>query len=80
MDLRRSGVLVVNLGGGAGLIESADDGLARFKRGWSNDRRTAYLCGRILDRRKYRELASRKAPNGSSFFPAYRAPPQVEEL
>ncbi len=58
---------------GAGVRPGADDGLARFKRGWATGTRTAYLCGRICDPARYRALA---APRGAAdgFFPAYRAP------
>jgi hypothetical protein len=64
----------VDLGSSAGL-EQADDGLARFKRGWSTDRRWAYLCGRILDPLRYRALLERHhAVDCLEYFPAYRAP------
>lgn len=33
-------------------------GLTRFKKGWSTCTRTAYLCGRIFDRKRYMALAS----------------------
>ncbi|MEZ5974386.1 MAG: sulfotransferase [Planctomycetota bacterium] len=41
------------LGGAAGLEEDASDGLTRFKAGWANERRTAWLCGRVLDEQRY---------------------------
>jgi hypothetical protein len=53
---------------GAGTGSSA--GLERFKRGWSPLTRPAYLCGRVLDRRRYEELSD----DASGYFPAYRAP------
>ena len=60
----------VDFGGGAGTVD-ADDGLTRFKRGWSNATRTAHLCGRILQPDTYEELsADGGAP--SDWFPAYR--------
>lgn len=68
-----AGIRWLSLGGaaGAGKVE-ADDGLARFKRGWSTGSRTMYLCGRILDRETYRQL-TRGASGTKSYFPAYRA-------
>jgi len=61
------------LGGGAGTF-AASEGLSRFKQGWSNETRPAYLCGRILDRDRYAELSAQSGNSGSSYFPAYRAP------
>lgn len=61
----------LGLGSNAGAANDADDGLARFKRGWSTGMKTVYLCGRVLDRERYRVLCGSDAPNGD-FFPAYR--------
>jgi hypothetical protein len=59
-------------GGVAGTDVQAPGGLGQFKRGWATTTRTAYFCGRILDRDRYDELAriQGRAPGG--FFPAYR--------
>lgn len=64
----------LNLGAGAGLISDGADGLSQFKRGWSNTRRTAYLCRRINDQDRYRALcaAAQVDAAGEEFFPAYR--------
>jgi len=70
-DLGESGCSLVLLGAGAGIEEDAEDGLSRFKRGWSNESRQSYLCGRILDRTAYERLGG---DDGSSYFPAYRNP------
>jgi hypothetical protein len=67
-----AGVERVLLGGGAGVF-AADEGLSRFKQGWSNDVRKAYFCGRILDRGKYADLVARTGQADNDFFPAYRA-------
>jgi Acetyltransferase (GNAT) domain len=66
--LRAKGVRWVDLGGSP---EGSADGLERFKRGWANGERTAYLCGRVLDRAAYERLASGR---GGDWFPAYRVP------
>ena len=62
----------LDLGGGAGLSVSAEDGLEAFKRGWANDQRPSFLCGRVLSPRVYDELC-RGNSQRISYFPAYRA-------
>ena len=64
------GVERIDFGGCAG-DRDGNDGLARFKRGWANDTRIAWLGGRVLDPARYFALAGTDAP--SHYFPAYRA-------
>ncbi|MFU8814849.1 MAG: GNAT family N-acetyltransferase [Pseudomonadales bacterium] len=65
-------VRYINMGGAAGPdSEGSANGLARFKKGWSNMTRMAYLCGKVMDPPAYANLA--KQAVDSSFFPAYRA-------
>ena len=64
----------IYLGAGAGLNPQADDGLTRFKRGWANNTRTVYLCGRILNKKKYDLLVKEFGPQQMNYFPAYRSP------
>lgn len=59
----------LDLGAGAGVVREAS-GLDRFKKGWSNGTRTAYLCGRIFDHEVYKELSQ---GSDIEYFPAYRA-------
>ena len=59
-------------GGGAGLDEGGRDGLAQFKRGWSNTTRTSFFCGRIFNRAAYDEICAAKGLRGEGYFPAYR--------
>lgn len=59
---------LVNLGGSAGVGEQ--DGLYRFKKGFSNAHALSHICGAILDQDAYKKL-SEKLPE-SSFFPRYR--------
>jgi hypothetical protein len=68
----RQGFEWLNLGAGAGAGTSAESGLNRFKQGWSTGVRTAYLCGRIFDQKKYREIVSEKNVPPTDYFPAYR--------
>jgi hypothetical protein len=66
------GLSYVSLGAGAGILDDAEDGLSRFKRGWSNGVRTAYICGRIFDLEKYQSLISARPFGVTDYFPAYR--------
>lgn len=63
----------LDLGAGAGAFDDDANPLSRFKRGWSPERRLAYLCGRILNSREYERLAAGHAAGDGSYFPAYRA-------
>lgn len=73
LDHFRGRVRWLALGAGAGVTGDEGDGLTRFKRGWSTGTRTAWLCGRVVDRAAYDALAARAGARGD-FFPAYRAP------
>lgn len=66
------GIRRLDLGGGAG-SEHKEDGLTRFKRGWSNATRDVFLCGRILDRTQYAQLAGKVSPLDGGYFPLYRS-------
>ncbi|MFK7849129.1 MAG: GNAT family N-acetyltransferase [Rhodothermales bacterium] len=74
-DFSAEGFEYLNMGGGAGVQENADDGLTRFKRGWASESRPAYLCGKILNQDAYRHLVNRHISSGNlnGFFPAYRS-------
>lgn len=67
----RSRARWLDLGAGAG-VRSSDDGLTRFKQGWATGTRTAYLCGRVLDRARYAALLARCGVREGAYFPAYR--------
>lgn len=65
----------INFGGGAGVADDPEDGLARFKKGFSNTTAPSYLCGKVLDPAAYDRLsADAGAASGTAFFPRYRAP------
>jgi hypothetical protein len=70
--LRERGVRQVDLGGTAG-PEHREDGLHRFKSGWANADRPAYLCGRVLDPAAYAALLP-AAGTATTWFPGYRSP------
>ena len=74
--LRQDGIVVADLGGGAGLADDPNDGLTRFKAGWATSTATAWLCGAVLDPTAYVHLSRGRS---SSYFPAYRAPDTVSE-
>ena len=62
----------LNLGGGAGIDSNGSEGLKRFKKGWSNDSRNTYFCGRIFDYKKYYDIIKKKNILDNHFFPLYR--------
>jgi hypothetical protein len=66
-----SGVALVDLGGVPGL-NASDDGLFRFKRGWSTVTRPTYFCGRVLDMELYALLVGSRRGAETTYFPAYR--------
>lgn len=66
------GLRWLNLGGGAGLNENADDGLSRFKRGWASETKDAFFCGKIFNKQKYSELVTKAGVSSSDYFPQYR--------
>lgn len=74
-ELKSRGVQVANLGAGAGLQADADDGLSRFKQGWSTHTRDAWLCGAIINADLYAQLS---AGHETDFFPAYRDPTMTD--
>jgi hypothetical protein len=59
----------LSLGAGAGAGGPATDGLTRFKRGWATGTRTAWLAGRVLDRRRYDELAGITGTTSAAYCP-----------
>jgi Acetyltransferase (GNAT) domain len=67
-----AGLRWLSFGAGAGLAGGGEDGLSRFKRGWATGTRTAYFCGRVLDRALYAEIARSKGAAAADYFPAYR--------
>jgi hypothetical protein len=69
-----AGLRFAELGGAAGWRATTADGLARFKAGWANERRTAWFCGRVLDEPAYQRLATGRQHSQSGFFPGYRQP------
>ena len=69
---KASGLRWLNLGAGAGLRNDNNDGLSRFKQGWSTQTRTAYFCGRILNNKIYRDTARKFSNEYTDYFPVYR--------
>jgi len=59
---------VIDLGGAP--PGAAGEGMAHFKRGWTDLTAPAFLCGRVLDPAAYARLAPGAAQGG--WFPAYR--------
>jgi hypothetical protein len=73
IDDLRPQVRWIDLGAGAGVRAGSDSGLELFKRGFSTATRPVYLCGRILDRPRYEQLARQCDVRANDYFPAYRA-------
>jgi hypothetical protein len=69
---RTLGMMWLNLGAGAGLQTKGNDGLSRFKRGWSTGTRTTYFCGRIFNKAAYNQILSQREASATTYFPAYR--------
>ncbi len=72
-DFIEKGCRWLNLGGGAGICEREDDGLTRFKRGWASASRSAFFCGKILNREKYDLLVGKSRVRNGDYFPLYRS-------
>jgi len=62
----------LNLGGVPGLCDNSNNGLAAFKKGWSNGVKTTWLCGRIINKQVYNELAIKRNCVDANYFPVYR--------
>jgi len=60
----------LDLGGGTGLSSAGDDGLSRYKKGWSTQMRPVYFCGRIINPGRYEALSQPFGP--TNYFPVYR--------
>jgi hypothetical protein len=62
----------LDFGSGPGLSQKGD-GLTIFKKGWTNEARPVYLCGKVLDKKRYEEISGVKGLSELNYFPAYRA-------
>ena len=62
----------LDLAGTSGINARSDDGLTVFKRGWATGTRTAFLCGKIIDRSRYERLCAARGVGDTRYFPAYR--------
>ena len=63
----------ISIGASAGVTnKQASQGLDFFKQGWSNQKKTTYFCGRILNPQKYSEIVASKGISNTDYFPAYR--------
>lgn len=60
---------VLDLGGGTGEGSAAgEDGLSRYKYGWSSHQQPVFFCGKILQPDRYQTLSHTK----ENYFPTYR--------
>jgi hypothetical protein len=63
----------IDFGAGAGLSAADADGLTQFKRGWANETRPTFFCGRVLDQTRYQAATAAHRADATGYFPAYRA-------
>jgi hypothetical protein len=77
LEWLRTRVRFVDLGSGTG---GSSDGLAFFKRGWSNESRQGWICGRVVNDVLYRELTAGRTAVDSTYFPPYREPAVASRL
>lgn len=74
IDQLRHRVRWLELGAAAGVSpQGPGSGLDDFKAGWATDTREVYLCGRILEPRRYEQLSRGQGVESTSYFPVYRA-------
>lgn len=69
---QKLGLRWLNLGGGAGTKQNANDGLTRFKKGWASSSRPVYFCGVTMHPKQYNALCRTNKYGKHDFFPAYR--------
>lgn len=62
----------IDLMGVPGLRDEGNEGIRRFKEGWTRETRMAWFCGSICDREKYAEIVRTTRTSGAGYFPAYR--------
>ncbi len=62
----------LDLGAASG-VETRASGLTAFKQGWATGTRTAYFCGRVLDRPAYDRITAGRGVLTADYFPAYRS-------
>ncbi len=72
-DFQSKNLKWLNMGGGAGMTDSDENGLVRFKKGWTSETRTAWLCGKVLHKPAYQMLSKQNPHASDTFFPAYRS-------
>lgn len=71
--LAKQGVRYFDLGAAAGLVAAEDDGLDRFKRGWSSATRMAYFCGKVFAPERYDSICRDGRAIRENYFPSYRS-------
>jgi len=63
----------LNWGGRIGSVDAKEDGLARYKHGWSTQERISWLLGIVFDQAAYTRLCKQAGKDQTvPYFPAYR--------
>lgn len=73
LDSLKSEVEVVDFGGNPGWSDDPADNVVQFKKLWTNQIATSFICGKIFDRNVYAQLCAKNRSSRSKFFPSYRA-------
>jgi len=76
-DMAGRGLRSLDLGTVSAGVDADTEGATAsvaFMDGWTELLRPSYLCGRVVDRLAYDELAASVGTTGSAVFPAYRDP------
>ena len=72
-ECEKRGCCFVNLGGATGTKDDLSDGVARFKKRWTENTRSAWICGSVLNATLYQQLERESRCQSASYFPSYRA-------
>jgi hypothetical protein len=67
-----TGLQFANFGGSAGVKADVHDGLAVFKKGWTNMAKPAWFCGTIFQPDTYETLLRERGLTPGGYFPKYR--------
>ena len=62
----------LDLGAAAGASPTSTDSLSQFKAAWSSASAPTFLCGKVVDRDRYRSLSGPIEAGSPAYFPSYR--------
>ena len=62
----------LDLGAAAGTSPTSTDSLSQFKAAWSSASAPTFICGKVVDRERYRGLSAPHDAGSPTYFPSYR--------